>query len=138
MINNFNKELKQINLPFELVNIIFNISTILLISILYYTIIDFNLVPSNFILFIILLMFIYFYILFVRKFYIFYFLQKKHLGNITKISLSELSALGIYLFIKFFMSLREGSTEVWTCGNCGFILRKKYKVCPNCQNKIFW
>ena len=49
-----------------------------------------------------------------------------------------LEAAGIYLFKKFLEDVKEDKTDVWTCGNCGFILRKRYQNCPNCGVDILW
>lgn len=46
-----------------------------------------------------------------------------------------------YLLLKFISSLfdkKTDVTDVWRCGNCGFILRKRYDKCPKCGVKIKW
>ena len=50
-------------------------------------------------------------------------------------------ALGVvagYLLYKVISSLFGKETNVWKCGNCGFILRGRYDKCPNCGVNIKW
>jgi len=54
------------------------------------------------------------------------------------IALGVAIAAAVYLFLKFISSLFDKKTEVYRCGNCGFILRKRYDKCPNCGLKIKW
>ena len=64
--------------------------------------------------------------------------DEEEMSTGVAIGVLALLALGIYLFIKFVWSIWTNKTDVWTCGNCEFILRKRYGVCPNCGNEILW
>jgi rubrerythrin len=54
------------------------------------------------------------------------------------VALGAAAVAGGYLLYKFISNLFDKNTEVWTCGNCGFILGKHYERCPNCGEKIEW
>ena len=64
--------------------------------------------------------------------------EEEEISTGVTIGLLALLALGIYLLIKFVESIWVNKTDVWTCGNCEFILRKRYEICPNCGNEIVW
>ena len=64
--------------------------------------------------------------------------DEEEMSTGVAIGVLALLALGIYLFIKFVWSIWTNKTDVWTCGNCEFILRKRNGVCPNCSNEILW
>ena len=53
------------------------------------------------------------------------------------VGIIALGAAAGYLLYKVISSLFK-ETNVWKCGNCGFILREKYDECPNCGVKIKW
>ena len=55
------------------------------------------------------------------------------------VGLIALGVAAVYLLYEVISSLfGNKEANVWKCGNCGFILIKRYDKCPNCGVNIKW